>query len=69
VVPYALGEALFAAAGEPKRFLHLPGTDATRLKGRHPDRSGFCRLTAIRPFEAEEPPPGAMSAARIVSDG
>jgi uncharacterized protein len=25
VVPYALGEALFAAAGEPKRFLHLPG--------------------------------------------
>jgi uncharacterized protein len=25
VVPYALGEALFAAAGEPKRFLPLPG--------------------------------------------
>ena len=25
VVPYVLGQALFAAAGEPKRFLHLPG--------------------------------------------
>ena len=25
VVPYALGEALFAAAGEPKRFIRLPG--------------------------------------------
>jgi uncharacterized protein len=25
VVPYALGQALFAAAGEPKRFLRLPG--------------------------------------------
>jgi fermentation-respiration switch protein FrsA (DUF1100 family) len=25
VVPYALGEELFAAAGQPKRFLRLPG--------------------------------------------
>ena len=25
VVPYTLGEALFAAAAEPKRFLRLPG--------------------------------------------
>jgi pimeloyl-ACP methyl ester carboxylesterase len=25
VVPYGLGEALFAAAGESKRFIQLPG--------------------------------------------
>lgn len=47
IVPFALGERLFAAAGEPKRFVRIPGAD-------HNDAFAFpALLDAIARFARE----------------
>ncbi len=43
VVPFALGERLFALANEPKRFVRIDG-------GGHSDLDRFGALDAVRAF-------------------
>jgi fermentation-respiration switch protein FrsA (DUF1100 family) len=61
VVPFALGEKLFAAANEPKQFVRVPG-------GGHNDPPSHDYLRALDRFLGSLPPPSGRPGAEAPGD-